>query len=95
MVLAEVEVTASPRIASGWLALGARKSSIKLFQIVTVVPPEKTMPFTAGEVVEIAPVSEISHTLFLNTFTVVPLLTEMPLATGEVVPEPESPVIEL
>ena len=66
-----------------------------MFQTVTVVPPEKTMPFTAGEVVEMTPVSEISHTLFLNTFTVVPLLTEMPLATGEVVPEPESPVIEL
>ena len=69
--------------------MGARKSSIKLFQTVTVVPPEKTMPFTAGEVVEIAPLSEMSQTLFLDMFTAVPLLTEMPLAMGEVVPEPE------
>src|SRR5437867_6500808 len=84
-----------PRIASARLAAGALKSPIRLFQAVTVVPPEKTIPLRAGEVVEIAPVSEILQTSLSNTFTVVLLVTETPLARGEVVPEPESPVIRL
>jgi len=90
-----VEVTLMPRIASAKLAAGARKSPIKLFEAVTVVPPEKSMPFTAGEVVEIAPLASRSQILFLKTLTVVPLLTETPFTTGEVAPELESPLIVL
>ena len=40
--------------------------------------------------VEIAPFSEMSQILFLETFTVVPALTEMPRASGEIAPAPDS-----
>ena len=90
-----VEVTLIPRIASARLAAGARKSPIRLFEAVTVVPPDKRVPLTAGEVVEIAPLASRSQILFLKTFTVVPLLTDTPFTTGEVAPELESPLIVL
>jgi hypothetical protein len=83
------DVTEIPRIASLRLAAGALRSQRRLLNELTVVPPERRMPLTAGDVVEIAPLSEMSKILFFEIFTFVPLLTDSPLTTGDVAPEPE------
>ena len=54
------EVTLIPRIASAKLAELAFKSPTRLLYTLTFVPPEKRIPLTAGEVVEITPLSSIS-----------------------------------
>ena len=83
-----------PRIASVRLAAGARRSPMRLFDAVTVVPAENDIPLTVGEVVLTAPFCEISQILFFEMVTVAPLLTEIPLAMGEVAPEPDSVEME-
>ena len=84
-----------PRIASVRLAAGADRPSIRLFDAITVVPPERRIPLTAPAVVEIAPVSVIPQMLFLETLTVVPPLTLIPRVSGDVAPDPDSVLIVL
>ena len=88
-------VTLMPRIASSKFAAGAVKLPIRLFDAVTFVPAERTIPFIAGEVVAIAPLCDKPYILFLNIVTAVPPLTEIPLTTGEVAPEPDKVLIAL
>jgi len=69
-------------IASAKLAELAFKSPIRLLYAVIFIPPEKSIPFTAGDVVDIIPFSSIIIDFVFIYINSVPALTEIPFVYG-------------
>ena len=82
-------------MASALVLAAALKSPIRLLAAVTVVPPDKDIPFTTELAAVNVPFWETSQILLRFKFTVEPAVTEIPFAIGAVVPVPDKPLILL